>query len=424
MAYTAKTWKTGEAITATDLNNLEAGAQANADDIATIQNALPTYVGADVTKKAAATYTPSTANQTIAAGQYLSGAQTIKGDANLVPGNIKSGASIFGVAGSYEGTNSGTTPALQSKTVTPSETAQTVTPDTGYDGLSSVAVNAISNTYVGSGVTRKAAAAYTPSTADQTIASGQYLSGVQTFKGDANLLPANIKSGVSIFGVAGSYEGTGSGGIDTSDATATADNIESGYTAYVDGELVTGTLEATNYSSSYLTPVYVSKGPSIAGSVTYPAQIYLSTTPSSKYLIGEDNTIKLTALASEFGDATAADVAAGKTFTSVNGLKITGTATGSGTASPNNCEAYRITATTDVLSFQTTEGDIKVWGYGAVKGTYTTTIYAFVGDGYYSGATYGTPTKTTATFGLNDDGTLSGLPSSLTALDVIVTRGI
>ncbi|GAA6482034.1 hypothetical protein K250101E9_47970 [Enterocloster aldenensis] len=53
-----------------------------------------------MTEKAAATYTPGTTNQVIAANQFLAGAQTIKGDANLIPANIKSGKSIFGVAGS------------------------------------------------------------------------------------------------------------------------------------------------------------------------------------------------------------------------------------------------------------------------------------------------------------------------------------
>lgn len=56
-----------------------------------------------VTTKAAATITPGTSNQTIAAGTYLTGAQTISGDANLVAGNIKSGVSIFSIAGSYSG---------------------------------------------------------------------------------------------------------------------------------------------------------------------------------------------------------------------------------------------------------------------------------------------------------------------------------
>ena len=50
----------------------------------------------------------------------------------------------------------------------------------------------------------KAAQTYTPTTSDQTIASGQYLSGAQTIKGDANLTAVNIASGVTIFGVEGS----------------------------------------------------------------------------------------------------------------------------------------------------------------------------------------------------------------------------
>ena len=55
---------------------------------------------ASVTTKGAATFTPGTSDQTIASGTYLTGAQTISGDADLVAGNIKSGVTIFGVQGS------------------------------------------------------------------------------------------------------------------------------------------------------------------------------------------------------------------------------------------------------------------------------------------------------------------------------------
>ena len=52
-----------------------------------------------LTTQAAKTWTPTTSNQTIPAGTYCSGVQTIAGSANLKAANIKSGVNIFGVTG-------------------------------------------------------------------------------------------------------------------------------------------------------------------------------------------------------------------------------------------------------------------------------------------------------------------------------------
>lgn len=53
-----------------------------------------------LTTKAAATIMPTTSDQTIAAGQFLLGVQTIKGDSNLQSGNIVEGVTIFNTPGS------------------------------------------------------------------------------------------------------------------------------------------------------------------------------------------------------------------------------------------------------------------------------------------------------------------------------------
>ena len=268
--------------------------------------------------------------------------------------------------------------SLQSKTVSPSESAQTIKADNGYDGLSQVTVNAVSRTYVESGVTKKSAATYTPGTSDQSIASGQYLNGTQTIKGDSNLTAGNIRSGVKIFNVTGSYAGSSSsGGTDTSDATATAANILSGKTAYVNGSKLTGTM--TNNGA-------VSKTMTANGSYTIPAGYH-------------------------------------------NGSgKVTVNVSSSSGSSNNNIEAYAITNTNPSVSFKRTDGAIKIWGYGTMTsssgwGGQTTSLIAFEGDKYHKGAIYGGPSSTNLSLSISN-GKLTGLPSGLTTISAIVTRGI
>lgn len=77
-------------------------------------------------------------------------------------------------------------------------------------------------------LTVQAAKTWTPGTTNQTIASGRYLTGIQTIEGDANLKAENIVSGVSIFGVAGTAEtGTGGGSETGAACTVYIDNSSS-----------------------------------------------------------------------------------------------------------------------------------------------------------------------------------------------------
>ena len=80
--------------------------------------------------------------------------------------------------------------------------------------------------------TAKEAETFTPGTAAITIPADSYLTGAQVIRGDSALIPENIKTGVSIFTVEGTF---------TSDADATASDIAKGKTAYVKGEKITGT---------------------------------------------------------------------------------------------------------------------------------------------------------------------------------------
>ena len=89
---------------------------ASASDI--LQGKKAYVAGSEVTGniagKGAHTYTPGTSNQTIDAGQYLSGTQTISGDGDLVADKIKEGENIFGVAGTFPSDGTATDPQVLS----------------------------------------------------------------------------------------------------------------------------------------------------------------------------------------------------------------------------------------------------------------------------------------------------------------------
>lgn len=81
----------------TSIHPLTASGYADSDTAANIQ--LSGVKTSQLSTQAAQTITPTTTNQTIASGKYLTGAQTILGDANLVPESIVENITIFGVTG-------------------------------------------------------------------------------------------------------------------------------------------------------------------------------------------------------------------------------------------------------------------------------------------------------------------------------------
>lgn len=103
------------------------------------------------------------------------------------------------------------------------------------------------------------------------------------------------------------------GGTDTSDATATTNDIISGKTAYgANGKITGGITLVSRRFEVDARPVWQS------------GVIQTSFSLSPRTAFEDGTTIRFLLDGSYFGNATAADVAKGKTFTSASGLKVSG----------------------------------------------------------------------------------------------------
>lgn len=146
------------------------------------------YTGT-IQEKTGSDITVSGDTVTVPAGAYAS--QQTK---SVAAGSVTAPATI---SGSSATVSTGTNTITLNKTVSVTPTVSTAGyVSSGTAGNSSVSLTA--------SVTTKAAATITPGTSNQEIAANTYLIGKQTISGDSNLQAQYIKSGISIFGIAGS----------------------------------------------------------------------------------------------------------------------------------------------------------------------------------------------------------------------------
>ena len=139
------------------------------------------------------------------------------------------------------------------KTITPGTTSQ-IAISSGYYANGSVTVAAIPSAYVKPSYSR-GASTYTPGTTNQTISAGTYLTGAQTIKGDSNLVASNIKSGTSIFGVTGTYEGSGGGSGEAAEWSENEDAMVTGILSVYSNDRVKNIGSYAFYSCRSLTSV-------------------------------------------------------------------------------------------------------------------------------------------------------------------------
>ena len=300
-------------------------------------------------------------------------AEVQEGDTYTIPKGYHNGSgTVSGVAG-------GGNYKLQSKSITPTKSQQNVTPDSGFFGLSDVTVAAIPAAYQDvSSVTAVAGDVLANKiivTADGSVTTGTmpnngavsqkldtattsyavpagYHNGSGTVsittetksatpsKEQQTVTPTegSVLSSVTVNAIPAEY-------ADTSDATATAAQILTGQTAYVDGEKVTGTMPNNSptatvldtETASYTIPAGYHDG---KGSVSLSLETKSATPTKAQQTIEPSegkvlSQVTVEAIPAQFvdtstGTAVAGDILTGK-IAFVNGVAVTGSMPNNGT---------------------------------------------------------------------------------------------
>lgn len=257
-----------------------------------------------------------------------------------------------------------TSPSLQSKTnISPTESSQTITADSGYDGLSSVQINAISSSYIGSEIDQNDSTDLTVSGDTVTVPSGYYATSASkaVASGTAGT-PVAMKGTVSSNSISVIPSVTNTTGYITGDTkTGTAVTVSASELVFgtytVDGS---GTANVTNYASISV-PAGIEGTPSATkGTVSnHSISVTPSVTNTSGWIAGGTQIGTIVTVS-------ASELASGNKFISSNGtdIDVVGYSTVSVSVSPNLQSKTGISPTT---SSQTINADNGYDGLSSVQ---------------------------------------------------------
>ena len=231
--------------------NVPTGTARDSSDLtvsgATVNVPAGLYSSAASKSVASGTAGTPTASKSAASNNSVTVTPSVTNTEGYITGGTKTGTGVKVSASELVSGN---------KAITPSETAQSGIDVTNFKTAS---VGAISSTYVGSGVTRKAAATVAPSTSEQTVcASGVYTTGEQKVSAITPSIVGNLDASSFASSIVAAVEGKGvtvPSGTLLDGMAALIESIEAGGSG--DFSIQAGTITFSESYKPYSTPLVI-----------------------------------------------------------------------------------------------------------------------------------------------------------------------